>query len=125
MKNLKTGGVGMGVLLVIVTIIVIVALICGGIWFFLGFHPSNSGEHSGYITSVEKEGVIWKTWKAYVKTDTQSSQEDSYCVTDSGVVDQLKAVQESGKRVTVIYSRPIWVSPIACNGEPSIIRSIK
>jgi len=69
----------------------------------------NNGQHTGYVTAVEQEGLIWKTWRAYVKTDPMSSQEDSYCVTDPSVVSQLQSIETSRALVTINYSSPYLV----------------
>jgi hypothetical protein len=85
---------------------------------------TNNGEHTGYVTAVEQEGLIWKTWRAYVKTDPQSSQEDSYCVTDPIVVSALRNVEQSRALVTVDYSSPFLVFKWQCGGEQSIINIV-
>jgi hypothetical protein len=73
---------------------------------------------------VEQEGLIWKTWRAYVKTDPMSSQEDSYCVTDPSVVSQLQSIETSRALVTINYSSPYLVWKWQCGGEYSIINSV-
>lgn len=86
---------------------------------------TNNGQHTGYVTAVEQEGLIWKTWRAYVKTDPQSSQEDSYCVTDPSVVNQLQSIEQTRELVTVSYSSPFLVWKWQCGGEQSIISGIQ
>jgi hypothetical protein len=72
------------------------AVFIGFLWLILwvpivGFHYETSrGEHTGYITAVERNGIFFKTGRAYVKTDTQSSQEDSYCFIDKDIEKQLQ-----------------------------------
>lgn len=85
---------------------------------------TNAGEHTGYVTAVEQEGWIWKTWRAYVKTDVSSSQEDFYCVTEQSVVDELKEVAKSRELVTINYSAPFIVWNWECGNEVSIINSL-
>ncbi len=85
---------------------------------------TNNGQHTGYVTAVEQEGLIWKTWRAYVKTDPMSSQEDSYCVKDPAVVSQLQGIETSRSLVTVNYASPWLVWKWQCGGEGSIISSI-
>ena len=96
------------------------------ITFFTGIHyETGRGEHNGYITAVEKYGVFWKTGRAYLKTDTQSSQEDAYCVVDEKVYEQL------GKAVTtkehVVVSHKSWFIPAywECGKEGAVIYSVK
>lgn len=71
---------------------------------FFGFHIiTTNGEHIGYITAIEKTGIFSKTYTAYVKTDTQSSQEDSYCVADPSLVPAIASFAESKTRVRITY----------------------
>ncbi len=80
---------------------------------FFGVNAPTSGEHTGYITATEQSGIFWKTWKVYVKTDTQSSQEDTYCVQDETLIPILKSLQESKKLTTFTYHTelltPLWL----------------
>ena len=86
------------------------------------FHSPAQGQHTGYITAVEKAGLIWPTWTAYLKTDTQSSQEDRYCVTDPNIVTRLQSAQQSYSRVTVSFSNGYIMPPWQCaGGDESII----
>lgn len=78
-KGTTSGGAEIGFL-----IIAVIVLFCTA-----NLHIPNSGQHTGYVSSVEQSGIIWKTWTAYIKTDPQSSQEDAYCVTDSYVVNTV------------------------------------
>lgn len=100
-------------------VIVAIALLCTA-----NFHIPNSGQHTGYVSSVEQSGLIWKTWTAYVKTDPQSSQEDSYCVTDQSVVNQLQSAATERSSVTVYYSVPLLTWKWQCGYEQSTIQSV-
>jgi hypothetical protein len=92
--------------------------------FIASFRAPNAGQHTGYITSVEESGYIWKTWTAYVKTDPQSSQEDRYCVIDPSVVNALQSAAIGKTPVTLYYSISAVTWKWQCDGEPSIIRSV-
>lgn len=82
-------------------------------------------EHTGYITAVEKNGLIWKTGRAYIKTELSSSQEDAYCVEDKALYDQLKEKSENKDSVTVVYKSELIVAPWRCDKESAIITAIK
>jgi hypothetical protein len=110
-KGAASGGAEISFLIIAVIIL----------FFTANLHIPNSGQHTGYVSSVEQSGIIWKTWTAYIKTDPQSSQEDSYCVTDPSVVDQLKSVATQRSSVTVYYSVPLMTWKWQCGGEQSII----
>lgn len=103
-----------------VIVVIAAVLFCP---FFSFMEPTN-GSHTGYITAVEKNGVIWKTGRAYVKTDTQSSQEDQYCVKDQKVYDELVKAQTSKEMVTVKFDAPLIVANWECGGESAIIYQV-
>lgn len=105
---------GVGVFVGIITILILI-----------GIGSPNNGQHTGIVTSVEQTGIIFKTWTAYIKTSSQSTQEDAYCVTDPHVISQLKSDATSVKEVTVNYSRGIFMPITECNGEGSIINSVQ
>jgi hypothetical protein len=92
--------------------------------FTANFHVPNSGQHTGYVTSVEQSGLIWKTWTVYIKTDPQSSQEDTYCVTDPKVVSDLQTLVIGKDSVTVYYSIPLLTWKWRCGSEQSMIVTI-
>lgn len=64
-------------------VIVIVALVGVFIFVSIKIPLGNTGSHTGYVTAVEREGVFYKKYRVYFKTDTSSSQEDEYCVENS------------------------------------------
>lgn len=85
---------------------------------------TSNGQHTGYVTAVEKNGLIWKTWTAYIKTDPQSSQEDKYCVTDESVVAELKKASQTRELITVNFDQPWLVWKMQCNSEGAIITGL-
>lgn len=87
-------------------------------------YETSAGNHTGYITAVEKNGLIWKTGTAFLKTDTQSSQEDRYCVIDPSVYAQLTAASVAKAHVTVGYTDWLHKSMTVCDGESAIITSV-
>ena len=116
-KHFNSGEAGVQaiVLLAIVTIV---------LFFTANFHIPNSGQHTGYVSSVEQSGIIWKTWTAYIKTDPQSSQEDTYCVTDPKTVITLQSAETEKSSVTVNYSVPWMTWKWQCGYEQSTIQSV-
>lgn len=101
----------------------ILGLIVFGIFF--NIMTPGSGQHTGYVTATETYGIIWKTSRAYIKTDTQSSQEDKYCVEDPSVLEKLKIAQESKEKVTILYDSPLIMPNWKCGNEDSVIIGIK
>jgi hypothetical protein len=108
--------------IVIIFPMVIIGLFVFGTFF--SFMTPGSGQHTGYITATEKYGVIWKTGRAYVKTDTQSSQEDTYCVQDDSIFVALEKAQESKEKVTIKFASPLIMPNWKCGGESSVIVGI-
>ena len=91
-----------------------------------GFHyETGRGQHTGYITAVEKTGVFFKTGTMYFKTDAQSSQEDKYCFTNQYT--ELALDQYSRSRTQVVVSYYSWLSAgIAnCAGEGQIVYRVE
>jgi hypothetical protein len=71
---------------------------------FLGIYIKTSdGEHTGFVTATETNGIIFKTNLVYFKTDTESTQEDEYCIIDKDLMEKLREKQLSKEKVTLIY----------------------
>lgn len=104
-----------------------VIIICGVIYFSIfGLHKETSlGEHTGYITAVEINGIFFKTFRAYLKTDPESSQEDSYCVVDLDVFEGLQKAAEQKQLVTVSYKSWFVSGAKHCAGEDAVIESVR
>lgn len=91
-----------------------------------GFHyETGRGNHSGYITAVQKQGVIFKTYRAYVKTDLSSSQEDVYCVENEETAQKLESMAENKEKGTFQYKHYIAAGITLCDGEGDLIYGIK
>ena len=104
--------------------LILVILLIWPIWSSV--HSPTNGEHTGYVTAVENSGYVFHTWTAYVKTNTQSSHEDKYCVTDSSVVQALQYAQENGAKITIEYGDNFFMPFWQCKGsDQSIINNIK
>lgn len=92
---------------------------------FTGLHyVTGDGEHVGIVTAVERHGLVFKTWTAYVKTDAQSSQEDRYCVVDEQVVERLKNAATDGRKVKLGYMSWFSAGVTDCSGEGDVISSV-
>lgn len=91
-----------------------------------GWHyETGHGEHTGYVTAVETNGLLFKTDRAYVKTDTQSSQEDKYCVLNSAVTEQLRKYSAKKAHITVSFVSFLVAGAKYCKGEDAIITSVR
>lgn len=87
---------------------------------------TGSGQHTGYVTAVEQEGLIFKTYRVYVKTDPQSSQEDSYCLPPFSNFLTTTLDDVSSKRTLVTIRYASWLIPGLknCAGEGSYITQV-
>ena len=103
----------------IIAIIVISFLIVGVITIFPVkiIQTTENGQHTGIVTAVETNGVIWKTNRVFFKTDAQSSQEDVYCVIDPAIKLQLIDYQKAKKEVTIFYDDYMFIGQPLCKGE--------
>lgn len=91
-----------------------------------GFHYETlRGEHTGFVTAVEKTGIFFKTGRAYVKTDTQSSQEDSYCVIDENVYQQLQKASVDKVHVNLYFFGWFSAGIKNCEGEGQIVYKVE
>jgi hypothetical protein len=97
----KKGQIGIiiGVIFVIFAIFSLILISAIGIHI----KTMENGHHTGYVTAIETNGIIWKTDSVYFKTDAQSSQEDRYCVIDKELKQKLLMFQQTKKLVTITY----------------------
>lgn len=111
--------------------LVVAAIIFGLIWLvfivpFVGLHyETGRGEHTGYITAVERHGVFFKTNTVYLKTDTQSSQEDAYCVIDDEVYAELQKLSSVKQHVNAYFFSWFAAGIANCAGEGDIIYKVE
>jgi len=108
---------------------IMVILVCGILTsvfpYIKAFNTTDNGEHTGIVTAVERNGLIWKTWTIYFKSDVQSSQEDDYCVIDNSLIDKLKDFSENKTKITITYDDYLFIGYGLCGGENGIITGIK
>jgi hypothetical protein len=87
--------------------VLILFLILTGVFIFCSIVSipieDSRGQHTGFITAVETNGIIFKTDRAYVKSDVSSSQEDMYCIIDDTVKQQLEQASINKDKVTVYF----------------------
>lgn len=90
---------------VIITIGSVIFLISTIIFYLLGLHViiTEDGSHTGYVTSIETNGIIFKTYSVYFKTETESSQEDRYCIIDEELKNKLAKYQKEKKLITIEF----------------------
>jgi hypothetical protein len=86
---------------------------------------STSGEQTGYITAVERNSnLLFSANIVYVKTDTESTQEDEYCVNDLELKANLEQLSKEKAHITISFSRPFLMWAWKCNGGDAIITGV-
>lgn len=86
-----------------------VSIMLSGCWI-----TTEQGKHSGQITAIEKNGIFWKTWDVYIKSDISSSQEEHYCVEDERLIPILEQVSKHKLRVTLNYHSEFVIEDWRC-----------
>lgn len=98
--------------------IIIVLLFCTV--FLSACNVGRNGTHTGYVTAIQNEGIIFRKDYVFIKTDKSSSQEDKYCV-DAGndeLVSELRKTEENGEKVTLRYNTRLTILGwFACAGD--------
>ena len=87
---------------------------------------SENGIHTGYVTAIETNGWLFKTDSVYFKTDTESTQEDRYCIKDKELKDILQEHSQNGTKITITYYDVMFYGIKNCkSGDIAIIDGIK
>jgi hypothetical protein len=85
--------------------------------FGIPYITITNASHTGIVTAIETTGIIFKTTTVYIKTDSMSSQEDSYCLIDQSLIDKLRTYEESKEKITITYNNYLLQGLKNCNGE--------
>ena len=83
-----------------------------------------NGNHTGVITAIDTSGIFIKSTTVYFKTDSNSSQEDYYCLKDESILPSLQSLQESKQVVTINYQEYL-ANGMDCATSTSVITSVK
>lgn len=111
-----------------INIIVIIIALLGLLVTIIGIpiKTTSHGEHTGTITAIEDDGIIFNTMRVYFKSDVQSSQEDIYCVTDKAIITELQQLAISKAKITIVYEDYLINGLINCkSGDVAIITGVR
>lgn len=89
--------------IVIIIMTLVTILIFGSLIIGIHIKTTEGGKHTGYVTAIETNGIIFKTHSAYFKSELESSQEDRYCIIDSKIKEELAKLSKEKTRVTIYY----------------------
>ena len=80
---------------------------------------TGTGEHTGYITAVDQKGILWKNYHIYFKTETESSQEDEYCIIrfDKELAEEVKQISKEKQLVSLKYETFLTLHPSFCHAS--------
>jgi len=111
--------------IIIISVLVAIFIL---LFFFKGVHleTTRDGSHTGYVTAVETNGLIFKTITVYVKTDAESSQEDIYCLIDKSLINTLKELENNKTKVTIQFIDYLFPAITECGSyNAGIITGVK
>lgn len=106
---------------------IVIAVIGGIIITLFGLRGVGTaqGTHTGYITAIEHQSnIIWGADILYFKTDSQSSQEDVYCI-NNNLLDEARKFQQNRTLVTITFQNDFLMWAWDCNGGSTIITEIQ
>lgn len=110
--------------IMIVFVLCVIFVILFFIFTIFGLHikTTEGGKHTGYVTAVETNGIIFKTHSIYFKSDLESSQEDRYCVIDLSLKEELEKTAKDKTRITIYYYNYLFPGWNYCKmGDISIV----
>ncbi|WP_276273626.1 hypothetical protein [Haloarcula litorea] len=73
-------------------------------------------------TEIDK-GFIFRTSQVHLKTHPRSSAVEEFCLVSDKQEQKAEQYLRNQQKVTVTYSRPLWVSPFTCDAQLSIVKS--
>jgi len=88
-----------------ISVVGVMMLIAGFLAFTFTWNTTREGQHTGYVTAVEQDGLIFHNYRVYFKTDNSSSQEDVYCVNrdNKELAQKIKEANKSRKLVEIEF----------------------
>ena len=109
----------LGLGLIVLVILIVIVVVPFYLMFAIRLSGERGGYHSGYVTAVDQDGLIYPNYQVYVKTDNSSSQEDIYCINRNNptLANQLKELSKSREQVTLYYEGVRGFGMDLCRGE--------
>jgi hypothetical protein len=105
----------------------IIATIVFVVLCIFGLHvEDNTGSQVGYITTIDTNGIIFKTKSVYIKSNLESSQEERYCAEGEDVIANLTLARDNSSKVKIYYNDWIFRGITHCKSEDiDIIRAVE
>lgn len=113
----------------IITGLVAAAIIIAAIGAFIGFGtPRGQSQYTGHVVDVEHDkGIVLPTTQVHMKTNPRSSSKETFCVMDEQNpehLERLRGAARNNSRVTVTYSRPLFVWRGKCDTGLSVVKNV-
>ena len=82
--------------------------------------------YTGYVVDTEiDKGIAFRTSQVHLKTHPRSSSVEEFCLTNETLEQNAQQYLEEEQKITVTYSRPLWVNPFTCEGGLSVVKSFE
>ena len=117
--NIFLGALFTLVLLIGIPVAFVAAMILGIHW------NTGNGSQTGFVSATEQEGLIFKTNRVYIKPTLESTQEDSYCVTDDSVYQALRLAEIEKRPVSVKHHSFFIAGMVNCKQQAAIINAVQ
>lgn len=115
----------LGAMIVIVSCIFLGIITLAIMTPFVNSLGGTKGQHTGYVTAVDfNDNLIFDQDVVYFKTDTESTQEDIYCINNPDLKKRLEQYARDNVKVTLQYSNGYILWRADCNGGLSIINEV-
>jgi hypothetical protein len=102
---------------ILLIVLALVALLCGGYTFLMLNWSYSEGERAGFVQKLSHKGWLCKTWEgemAMVSLPGTLSEKFAFTVPDKAVAERIDA--SVGKRVALHYEQHRWL-PSSCFGD--------
>lgn len=112
--------------------LIFICIVVLAAWFYIRyFNPYVTEAHaSGYITNVEKRGIIFKTFEAEMISESALAdttrvytRDFTFSVRSDSLARILQPLQGSGRKVTVVYERYYGMLPWR-GGSPCVVTGV-
>lgn len=112
----------------VVSVVLIAVIIVG--WAAFGISQVRSPSvYTGQVVDIEVDkGILFRTSQVHLKTHLRSSDSQTFCIHPDNQDEQVQILRDALRnesRVSIEYSRPLWVPINDCDVGLSIVGRIE